>query len=102
MRWLIASCLRLAAAVVVAALVVMSLGIGSLRNAAVNTLPEFLPTQVEIQTEALGLSTNEVEQLITVPMEDELNGIAFLDHLRSRSLPGLSDIELTFKPGTDI
>ncbi|RAG82774.1 AcrB/AcrD/AcrF family protein [Streptacidiphilus pinicola] len=102
MRWLITSCLRLAAAVVVAALVVMGLGIGSLRNAAVNTLPEFLPTQVEIQTEAIGLSTNEVEQLITVPMEDELNGIAFLDHLRSRSLPGLSDIELTFKPGTDI
>jgi Cu/Ag efflux pump CusA len=101
-RWLIASCLRLAAAVVVAALVVMGLGIGSLRHAAVSTLPEFLPPKVEVQTEALGLSTNEVEQLITVPMEDELNGIAFLDHLRSRSLPGLSDIELTFTPGTDI
>lgn len=102
MRWLIASCLRLAAAVVVAALVVMGLGVGSLRNAAVTTLPEFLPPQVEVQTEAIGLSTNEVEQLITVPMEDELDGVAFLDHMRSRSVPGLSDIVLTFKPGTDI
>ncbi|SEL66373.1 efflux RND transporter permease subunit [Streptacidiphilus jiangxiensis] len=102
MRWLIASCLRLAAVVVVAALVVAGLGIWSLRNAAVDTLPEFLPPQVQVQTEALGLSANEVEQLITVPMEDELNGVAYLDHLRSRSLPGLSDIELTFKPGTDI
>ncbi|WP_052441860.1 efflux RND transporter permease subunit [Streptacidiphilus anmyonensis] len=102
MRWLISSCLRLAAAVVVAALVLMGLGIGSLRHAAVDTLPEFLPPQVEVQTEAVGLSTNEVEQLITVPMEDELNGIAFLDHMRSRSIPGLSDIELTFQAGTDI
>ncbi|WP_052434129.1 efflux RND transporter permease subunit [Streptacidiphilus melanogenes] len=102
MRWLISSCLRLAAAVVVAALVLMGLGIGSLRHAAVDTLPEFMPPQVEVQTEAVGLSTNEVEQLITVPMEDELNGIAFLDHMRSRSIPGLSDIELTFQPGTDI
>ncbi|MEY9872802.1 Cu/Ag efflux pump CusA [Streptacidiphilus sp. MAP12-33] len=102
MRWLIASCLRLAAVIVVAALVVAGLGIWSLRDAAVDTLPEFLPPQVQVQTEALGLSATEVEQLITVPMEDELNGVAFLDHLRSRSLPGLSDIELTFKPGTDI
>ncbi|WP_052442698.1 efflux RND transporter permease subunit [Streptacidiphilus neutrinimicus] len=102
MRWLISSCLRLAAAVVVAALVLMGLGIGSLRHAAVDTLPEFLPTQVEVQTEAVGLSTNEVEQLITVPMEDELNGVAFLDHMRSRSIPGLSDIQLTFQPGTDL
>jgi Cu/Ag efflux pump CusA len=101
-RWLISSCLRLAAVVVVAALVLMGLGISSLRQAAVDTLPEFLPPQVEVQTEAVGLSTNEVEQLITVPMEDELNGVAFLAHMRSRSIPGLSDIQLTFKPGTDI
>ncbi|WP_370093381.1 efflux RND transporter permease subunit [Streptacidiphilus sp. MAP12-20] len=102
MRWLISSSLRLAAAVVVAALVVMGLGVNALRHAAVDTLPEFLPPQVQVQTEALGLSANEVEQLITVPMEDELNGLPFLDHLRSQSLPGLSAIELTFKPGTDI
>ncbi|MEY9845279.1 Cu/Ag efflux pump CusA [Streptacidiphilus sp. BW17] len=102
MRWLISSSLRLAAAVVVAALVVMALGIGSLRHAAVDTLPEFLPPQVQVQTAAVGLSTNEVEQLITVPMEDQLNGVAFLDHMRSQSVPGLSTIQLTFKPGTDV
>ncbi|MBF9070438.1 efflux RND transporter permease subunit [Streptacidiphilus fuscans] len=102
MRWLISSSLRLAAAVVVAALVVLALGIGSLRHAAVDTLPEFLPPQVQVQTSAVGLSTNEVEQLITVPMEDQLNGVAFLDHMRSQSVPGLSTIQLTFKPGTDV
>ncbi|MEY9967232.1 Cu/Ag efflux pump CusA [Streptacidiphilus sp. MAP12-16] len=102
MRWIIGSSLRLAAALVAAAIVLLAVGFGSLRHAAVDTLPEFLPPQVQVQTEALGLSVNEVEQLVTVPLEDEFNGLAFLDHLRSQSVPGLSSIELTFKPGTDI
>jgi CzcA family heavy metal efflux pump len=58
---------------------------------------------VEIQTEALGLSTAEVEQLITVPLEqDLLNGVAWLETIRSESIPGLSRIELIFEPGTDL
>jgi Cu/Ag efflux pump CusA len=58
---------------------------------------------VEIQTEALGLSAAEVEQLITVPMEqDLLNGVAFLDDIRSQSVPGLSRILLVFEPGTNL
>ena len=102
MRWIVSSSLRLAAAVVAAAIVVMVVGVGSLRHGSVDTLPEFLPPQVQVQTEALGLSVQEVEQLITVPLEDEFNGLAYLDRLRSQSVPGLSSIELTFKPGTDI
>ncbi|WP_280715756.1 efflux RND transporter permease subunit [Kitasatospora sp. MAP5-34] len=94
--------MRLAAAMAAAALVVLFLGTAVLRHAPVDTLPEFLPPHVQVQTEALGLSANEVEQLITVPLEDEFNGLAFLDHLRSQSRPGLSAIDLTFKPGTDI
>ena len=71
---------------------------------AVDNLPEFAPPHVgEIQTEALGLSAEEVEQLITSPMEaDLLNGVAWLDEIRSVSVPGLSSIELVFQPGTDI
>ena len=58
---------------------------------------------MEVQTEALGLSAHEVEELITVPLEqDLLNGVAFLDTIRSASLPGLSSIEMVFEPGTDI
>src|SRR5579859_1889497 len=102
MRWLVSSGLRLAVATAAAAVLVLFLGVSSLRHASVDTLPEFLPTQVQVQTEALGLSAAEVEQLITVPLEDEFNGLAFLDHLRSQSAPGLSDIELTFKAGTDL
>ena len=65
--------------------------------------PEYGAPTVEVQTEALGLSAAEVEQLITVPMEqDLLNGIAFLKDIRSQSVPGLSRILLVFEPGTDI
>ena len=55
-------------------------GATQLRNASVTAVPEFAPTYVEVQTEALGLSADEVEQLITVPLEaDLLNGVAWLD-----------------------
>src|SRR6266699_395787 len=101
-RWIVASSLRLAAAVVVAAAVLAAVAVAGLRHAPVDTLPEFLPPQVQVQTAALGLSADEVEQLITVPLEDEFNGLAFLDRLRSRSVPGLSSIEMTFKAGTDL
>ena len=69
----------------------------------VDVLPEYAPVTVEVQTEALGLSSAEVEQLITVPIEqDLLNGIAFLKDIRSQSVPGLSRILLVFDPGTDL
>lgn len=102
MRWLIASSVRLAAALSAAAAVLLVVAVIGLRHAPVDVLPQFGPTRVEVQTEALGLSAAEVEQLITVPLEDEFNGLAFLEHVRSRSLPGLSDIELTFHSGTDL
>jgi Cu/Ag efflux pump CusA len=88
--------------VLVAVGVVLAVGIAESSRTAVDVLPEFQPTSVQIQTEALGLSANEVEQFITVPLEDEFNGVPFVDHLRSKSVPGLSAITLTFKPGTDL
>jgi len=100
--WIVRSSLRLTAAVLVAAVAVIVLGILQLRHASVDTLPEFGQPQVQVQTEALGLSANEVEQLITIPIEDEFNGLPFMTAIRSQSIPGLSAIELTFQPGTDI
>ncbi len=89
--------------VIVIAAVLMVFGITQIRNMPVDVLPEFAPPYVEIQTEALGLSAEEVEQLITVPLEqDLLNGVAWLDVIRSESLPGLSSIVLVFEPGTDL
>src|SRR3954451_16335207 len=79
------------------------LGVTQLRNAPVDVLPEFTPPYAEVQTEAPGLSAQEVEQLITVPLEaDLLNGVQGVDTIRSESVPGLSSITMVFEPGTDI
>jgi CzcA family heavy metal efflux pump len=103
MRWIVGSSLRFRFLVIPVAAALLVLGIAQLRQAPVDVLPEFTPPLVDIQTEALGLSAEEVEQLVTVPLEqDLLNGVAFLDQIRSQSLPGLSRIELIFEPGTDV
>jgi CzcA family heavy metal efflux pump len=103
MRWIVGWSLKFRLLVVAIAAGMMVLGITQLPNTPVDVLPEFAPPTVEVQTEALGLSAEEVEQEITVPLEaDLLNGVAFLDEIRSESVPGLSSIELIFEPGTDI
>jgi CzcA family heavy metal efflux pump len=103
MRWIVGSSLKFRRLIVAAAAGVLILGITQLGNTHVDILPEFAPTRVEVQTEALGLSAEEMEELITVPLEqDLLNGIAFLDEIESATIPGLSSIVLTFEPGTDL
>jgi CzcA family heavy metal efflux pump len=101
-RQIVALSLKFRVLLAAATVVVLAVGAGQLRNAPVDVLPEFTPTQVQIQTDALGLSAAEVEQLITIPIEhDLLNGVPWLAHIRSESAPGLSSIVLIFKPGTD-
>ncbi|MEA2844598.1 MAG: hypothetical protein QOJ69_2269, partial [Actinomycetota bacterium] len=95
--------LRFRVAVVACAIGVMVFGLTQLRHAPNDVYPEFAPLSIEVQTEALGLSSAEVEQLITVPLEaDLLNGVAWVEDIRSASVPGLSSIRLTFEPGTDL
>src|SRR3954453_10586150 len=101
MRWLVESCLKFRLLVVVAAVAVLAVGGSKIRKMPVEVLPDFTPTTVEVQTEALGLSAAEVEQLVTVPLEQALlNGIAYLDDIRSESVPGLSRMLLVFRRGT--
>lgn len=89
--------------ILVVAVGLLVLGFMQLRSMPVDVLPEFNPPLIEIQTEALGLSAEEVESLITVPLEaDLLNGVAFLESITSKSITGLSSILLVFEPGTDI
>jgi len=103
MRWIVGSSLKFRRLIVALAVGLIVVGVVQVRNTKTDTLPEFTPTQVEIQTESLGLSATEVEQLITVPLEqDLLNGVAFLQDIESSSLPGLSSIVMTFEPGTDL
>src|SRR3954453_21189888 len=95
--WLINSAMRLRRLVVAAVVAVLGLGIVQLQHASTDVYPEFEQTQVQVQAEALGLSANEVEQLITVPIEqDLLNGVPWVQSITSRSMPGLSAIDLVF------
>jgi|HubBroStandDraft_6_1064221.scaffolds.fasta_scaffold367106_2 hypothetical protein len=85
MGWILASGLRFGRLVVALAIGLTVIGIAQLRSAPVDVYPEFMPPSAEIQTEALGLSAAEVEQLITVPLEqDLLNGVPWLDRIHYR------------------
>ncbi len=95
--------LRFRLLLVVAAAVLLFFGVGKLREMAVDVYPEFGPVVVEVQSEALGLSAHEVAELITVPLEaDLLSNIPWVDILRSKSVAGLSSVELIFEPGTEL
>src|SRR5581483_8011540 len=101
-EWLIRASIRFRLLVLIAAAVVFAVAVGVFRDMSVDVLPEFSPTEVEVQTEALGLSASEVEQLLTVPLEsDLLNGVPWLTSIESSSMPGVSSIVMHFEPGTD-
>ena len=102
-RRVVAASLKFRLLVLVAAVGMLVVGVTTLGHAPVDTYPEFTPPSVDIQTEALGLSAAEIEQLITVPLEaDLLNGVAWLQTIHSESIPGLSSIHLIFEPGTNL
>src|SRR5689334_11040743 len=102
LRRMVASSLRYRFIVVAIAVGTMLFGVQELRSAPVDVFPEFAPPRVEIQTAALGLSANEVESFVTVPLEQALAGLPALDILRSNSVAQLSQIELIFKPDADL
>src|SRR5262250_1136090 len=99
MRWIVGSSLRFRHLVVAAAAGMMVLGITVVPRMHVDVFPEFAPPRVLIQTACVGLSTSDVEQLVTVPLEAAMNGIQGLDDMRSKSVPQLSSIELLRVPG---
>jgi CzcA family heavy metal efflux pump len=102
-RALVAWSMQLRLLMVAAAAALIFFGITELRRMPLDVVPEFSRPYVEIQTEALGLSAAEVEAMITVPLEaDMLNGVSWVDEIRSDSIPGLSSIVLFFESGTDL
>jgi CzcA family heavy metal efflux pump len=102
MRWIVARSLRFRWLAVFGAAAVMVFGLIQAREAPLDVFPEFAPPIVEVQTIALGNSSKEVEELITIPIEDSLNGIEGLDKMRSYSVEQLSSIKLYFKRGSDL
>jgi CzcA family heavy metal efflux pump len=102
MRWIVARSLRFRWLAVFGAAAMLVFGLIQAREAPLDVFPEFAPPIVEIQTIALGNSSKEVEELITIPIEDSLNGIEGLDKIRSYSVEQLSSIKLYFKRDTDL
>ncbi len=101
MRALITTALRLRLPVVALSVILMVVGIRATQDAPFDVFPEFARPLVEIQTEAPGLSSSDVEALISVPLEAAMNGVPGLDVLRSKSVLGLSSVVMIFDSGTD-
>jgi CzcA family heavy metal efflux pump len=95
-------CLKFPYIVVAISIAVCVWGVVALRDNPTDVFPDFAPPQIQIQTESLGLSTSDVESLVTVPLEQGLNGTPGLTDMRSTSVPQLSSILMIFAPGTDL
>ena len=102
LKWIIGSSLKFRFIVVAIAAGMMFFGIRQLQKMPVDVFPEFAPPRVEVQTEGPGLSTEEVEELLTIPLEERLAGTPGLVVMRSKTVPSLSSIVLFFEPGTDL
>jgi CzcA family heavy metal efflux pump len=102
MRWIVGSSLKFRFLVVAGSVALILFGVGSLRDTPVDVFPEFAQPRVEIQTITTGLSAEETEELVTVPLEQSLTGLPGLETIRSKSVPQLSQIRLLFERGTNL
>lgn len=101
-RALLSGCLRHRVVLVILAAIGVVLGVVRIRDARIDAFPEFAPPRVEVQTEAPGLSTLEVETLITRAIEESLAGTPHAVGIRSKSVLGLSSVVVLFEPDTDV
>jgi len=99
---LVAFAIRFRGIVLGIACAIAGYGVFALGNAKYGVFPEFAPPQVSIQTEAPGLSAEQVEILVTQPVETSINGLAGVESMRSSSIQGLSVVTVIFRPDSDI
>ncbi len=102
MTWLVSTSLQLRVIVLALSILLLVFGERTLEKTALDVFPEFAPPMVEIQTEAPGLSTEEVESMISMPIENALTGAPWVKVIRSKSVLGLSQVVLIFEEGTDL
>jgi len=101
MNRIVTSSLRQSFLIVLMTLVLIGVGTRSLDRLPVDAYPDLSPPIVEVITQWPGRAAEEVERLITVPVEKEMNGLPQMTTIRSISLYGLSDVILTFQTNTD-
>jgi len=102
MRALVSLCVRHFGAITSLTILALVLGCWGALRAPLDVFPEFVPSQVDIQTEAPGFAPQQVEELVTRPIENVINGAAGLATMRSESIPGLSVITISFADGIDV
>src|ERR1700740_306629 len=102
MRALVALCVRHFGTVTALTVVALVLGSWSALRSPLDVFPEFVPTQVTVQTEAPGFAPQQVEELVTKPIETAVNGAAGLAIPGSESIPGLSVVNVTFTRNIDV
>src|SRR6266704_344912 len=102
MRSLVALCVRHYAAITALTLMALVLGSWGAMQAPLDVFPEFVPSQVDVQTEAPGFAPQQVEELVTRQVENAVNGSAGIATMRSESIPGLSVVTITFADGIDV
>ncbi|MBS0364330.1 MAG: efflux RND transporter permease subunit [Proteobacteria bacterium] len=102
MRALVALCVRHFGSVTALSALALALGAWGAWQAPLDVFPEFVPSQVDIQTEAPGFAPQQVEELVTRPIENAVNGAAGLATMRSESIPGLSVVTITFARNVDV
>ncbi len=88
--------------VVALACLLLGYGLYVARHAKLDVFPDFVPPQVTVQAEAPGMTPEQVEALVTRPIETAVNGLGYLESLRSESIQGVSVVTVVFKEGTDI
>lgn len=94
--------LRYKVLVLVAFLIVILLGVKAWRELPVDAFPDVTPVQVNVYTESPGLAAEDVEKLLTSPIETSMAGLAGVEAIRSVSLFGLSYVSVNFKDDVDI
>src|SRR5579864_5927383 len=98
---LVSFALRQPFLIVIASLALMVYGAFSFQKLPIDAYPDLSPPHVELITQWPGHASEEIERLVTIPVEIELNGIPQLESLRSISLYGLSSVEMNFEYGAN-
>jgi CzcA family heavy metal efflux pump len=93
--------LRFPVVVCALAAILVVYGILVLTHAKYDVFPEFVPPQASVQTEAPGLVAEQVELLVTLPIEQAISGASGVEAVRSETISGLSVVTVVFQEGTD-
>src|SRR6266576_130075 len=102
LRAIVTFSLRFRIVVLALACALLGYGIYVIRTAKLDVFPNFVQPQVVIQTECPGFAPEQVELLVTLPLESMINGLGDMESLRSESIEGLSIITAVFKEGTEV